>query len=235
MSRSSPWCPCTAYVPLLAAILPVIAVHGAYLTNIHWGEAAACIPYWDGCTSISGAARTGPGIVLFRVLMYPTAVLLIATWVLVFNWLKRVGIPVTAAVKALPFLGSAGALCLIIYVAFLGVDGGLPGVMRRIGVNIYFGFTALALLLLVSALWPHRAAFRPIPRRLLNGLTATVSLLWALGVGFSGKKLVISNPLFLDRIESLVEWWFALLMTCGFIAIAGLLHAAGDARAARLD
>jgi hypothetical protein len=65
---------------LLAGLLPMVAAHAAYLLNVHEGAGLAaefvCMPYLDGCVSISRAARSGSGLTLFRALMLPSALLL---------------------------------------------------------------------------------------------------------------------------------------------------------------
>ena len=41
----------------LLALIPLVSVHLAYAVSIAQGTAPACVPYWQGCTSISAAAR----------------------------------------------------------------------------------------------------------------------------------------------------------------------------------
>jgi hypothetical protein len=76
----------------------------------------------------------------------------------------------------------------------------------------------------VWVLWPARG-------RLLGGriarpiatLTALVSVQWALGVFSSIKRLIFDDPQLIDRIENLIEWWYALPMSLGFLAMAWML------------
>ena len=58
-------------LPLLLTLLFVVAAHAAYLLSIEGGHVPACIPYLDGCVSISRAARHGWGNHLFRLLVIP--------------------------------------------------------------------------------------------------------------------------------------------------------------------
>ena len=70
--------------------------------------------------------------------------------------------------------------------------------------------------LLVWVLWPAR-------RRLASGrlvapittLTALVSVQWVLGVFSSLKRLIFDDPVVIDRIENVIEWWYALPMATG--------------------
>ena len=84
-----------AFIALLAGVLPIVAAHLAYLMNVHAaGDLAPefiCMPYTEGCVSISRAARSGPGLPLFRAVMLPTAALMLISWELVREWLTRLG------------------------------------------------------------------------------------------------------------------------------------------------
>jgi hypothetical protein len=94
---------------------------------------------------------------------------------------------------------------------------------RRFGVSIYFGGTALAQLLLVGILWPMRRSVLERRYRTVFLLTSLVCLQWALGVASVFKRLVLDDPVLIDQIENVIEWWYALAMSLAFVAIAGLL------------
>ena len=61
---------------LVAALAPVIGVNLAYWIGVTHDNLPSCIPYIDGCTSISSTGRYPPGDRLFRAVMLPQAVLL---------------------------------------------------------------------------------------------------------------------------------------------------------------
>lgn len=215
-------------VAFLAGSLPVIAVLAAYLLNIFAGDELEarfiCNPYWDGCVSISRAARSGPGLYLFRLVMIPVAVLLLVCWNDVRKWLLGMDACSLRRSQVIFALGALGAVFLVSYVTALGSEGEWYRWMRRYGVTFYFGGTALAQLLLVWTLWPQRrklasgALFRPVA-----ALTTLVSLQWALGVLSVIKRLFIYNPDLMDRIENIIEWCYALPMALAFVVIAVLL------------
>lgn len=222
-------------VACLAGLLPILAAHGSYLLNLLAGSELApefiCMPYLDGCVSISRAARSGPGLLLFRALMLPAALLLALTWHSVRRWLVRhLGCNLRRP-GVLTALGMIGALFLVFYVTALGIDDEWYRWQRRYGVVFYFGGTALAQLLLVSVLWPLRrqlAGGRLLqPITLLTGL---VTLQWALGVFSAFKRLLFADPDFIDRLENIIEWCYALPMALGFIVIAWLFGRSGCGR-----
>lgn len=216
-----------AFIALLAGLLPIVAVLMAYLVNIHLGdeleERFVCNPYWDGCVSISRAARSGPGLQLFRLVMIPVAVLLLVCWNDVRSWLNGLDACSIRRSRVIFVLGALGAVFLVSYVTALGSEGEWYRWMRRYGVTVYFGGTALAQLLLVWTLWPQRrklasgALIRPVAL-----LTVLVSLQWALGVLSVFKRLFVYNPDLMDRIENVIEWSFALPMALAFLVVAVL-------------
>ncbi|MGH8221600.1 MAG: hypothetical protein ACREQZ_01375, partial [Woeseiaceae bacterium] len=59
-------------VPLATGLLPILAIHACYLLAVHYAALPACIPYFDGCTSISATGRYAPASYLFRAVMLPT-------------------------------------------------------------------------------------------------------------------------------------------------------------------
>lgn len=219
-------------IALLAGLLPIVAAHAAYLLNVHEGVGLAaefvCMPYLDGCVSISRAARSGSGLLLFRALMLPSALLLFLSWHFARNWLTHVQACSRQRAWSIAGLGMAGALFLVLYVTALGNEDEWYRWQRRYGVIFYFGGTALAQLLLVWVLWPARRSLaagrltRPIA-----ALTALVSVQWALGVFSSIKRLLFDDPELIDRIENVIEWWYALPMSLAFFVIAWMFLRSG--------
>lgn len=221
-----------AVIALLAGVLPVLAVSAAYLLNIFGGSELeprfVCWPYTDGCVSISRAARSGPGLHLFRAVMLPCAVLLFFSWSFVREWLLGLGACSLRRSNAIYLFGALGAVFLVAYVTWLGTEGEWYRWLRRYGVTVYFGGTALAQLLLVWVLWPQRRELcggdlsRPIAV-----LTGLVSLQWLLGVSSVAKRLLLDDPDLIDRIENIIEWCYGLPMALAFVVVAVLFRRSG--------
>lgn len=221
-----------ARITFLAGLLPIIAAHAAYLLNLGTSAELAsqfhCMPYLDGCVSISRAARSGPGLHLFRAIMLPSAVLLLLSWEFVREWLSGLGACSEKRAWIVDGLGIAGAFFLVFYATWLGTDGEWYRWLRRYGVIFYFGGTALAQLLLIWILWPER--HRLAEGRLVTPitvLTVLVSMQWTLGVFSAVKRLVFDDPDLIDRIENIIEWCYALPMSASFIVIAWLFSRTG--------
>lgn len=218
------------WLALCAGLVPILATHAALVLNLYApGDALAgafrCMPYWDGCVSISRAVRSGPGLILFRALMLVAAGALVLTWISAGRWLSHLRADAVAASRWLAGMGVIGALFLFLYVCALGTEGPWYGWMRRYGVSVYFGLTALAQLLLMHAVWPlqNDARFRSL-KGPLQALFALVSIEWLGGVASVAKRLVLSAPELIDRVENVIEWWFALALSGAFIALAVLVR-----------
>jgi hypothetical protein len=216
-----------ALAALLSGLLPILAAHGAYLLNIFQGSELAagyaCMPYLEGCVSISRAARSGPGLFLFRWVMLVSVPMLLLTWLFVQRWLAALDTRNDRRARAMAAMGFVGALFLVFYVTALGSEGEWYQLQRRYGVTIYFGGTALAQLLLVGTLWPMRRSVLEGRYRTVLLFTVLVCLQWALGVASVFKRLVLDDPVLIDQIENVIEWWYALAMSLAFAAIAALL------------
>jgi hypothetical protein len=189
-------------------LLPTLLVIGCFVLSARLGLVESCFPFIDGCTSISAACRKEPVIHLFRAVMLPTTTVLGACWLVTGSWLGSLGDRGRAR-GWIVFLGVTGAVFLVLYAVFLGTDGAAYKLMRRYGVTIYFGFTALAQLVLSARLWqlpdPVRSTLGP---GLPHAMVALAGSMLALGLG----NVVFSNFLDIDRAENVIEWFFALVM-----------------------
>jgi hypothetical protein len=195
-------------LPLLIAVLFLVAAHAAYVLSIQAGHVPACVPYLEGCVSISRAARHGLGNPLFRLLVIPCAVLHALVWLLAHRWLR--------GGRWMVVLGVVSAIALAVYATFLGTDGEAYRFLRRYGVVVYFGFGYLAQLALM------RRAVRM--GALAPGVIATQAWVAAamLGLGLANvvAGLAVPDPAAKDRWENVFEWWLGLLMVGWYAALA---------------
>lgn len=194
-----------ARVALIAGLAPIIVVHVCYAISVQAGHVPLCLPYVEGCTSISRAARHGLANPLFKAVMLPVAVLLAAFW---WTAATRLGEPRRRGrLAAMRGIGLIGALFLVPYVVFLGLDGDFSRFMRRYGVTVYFSFTVLAQMLLASLL-PRSAL-----RFTLIGLCAAMLLM---GLASLPMQHLLADR---DAVVNAIEWCYALLMSAGFVAV----------------
>ncbi len=210
------------WLPLLCAIVPFLATHLAWWLSLEAGHIPACIPYIEGCTSISRAARHGLGNHLFRMLMLPTALLQALFWLGVASWLAHAAPRRRAKARAIAALGCVAALALAVYATFLGSEGPAYEWMRRYGINFYFGFGFIAQLLLIRAL--PDLGFEGRAQRLAIGISLGMLLL---GLGNLVARYSVPERVLRDAIENALEWNLGLLLTAWFLFAAWTFARAG--------
>jgi len=213
-------------VPFAIAATLVVATHLAWWLSVRAGHIPYCIPYLEGCTSISRAARHGLGNHLFRLMVLPCALLVGIHWWLAGRWLAGRG---GGGGTVMLVLGVLGALALAVYATFLGTDGEAYRFLRRYGVIVYFGCSYLAQLLFLRqarASGPMNSASRTLMLAICVAMLilGMVHVVVAALIGGSGLQ---------DRLENVFEWHLGVLLVCWFLVHARLWHQEGYALVAR--
>lgn len=203
------------WIAWLTAGLPFFAVHLAYALSVQADYAPACVPYVEGCTSISRAARHGLPNLLFKALMLPHAAGLALFWVLVYAWLGRLRPDAPRRRLAILWLGVIAALFLVLYATFLGAEGKTYQWLRRYGITVYFSFTVLAEMMAVSLLRDIEA----LGSRLRNLMLGFCGLLLGLGLLSLPLQHLVDDA-YADAAVNALEWTYALLMTGFYLLIA---------------
>ncbi len=208
---------------LIAGLLPAVAALTAFALALHAGLVPACNPFFDGCVSISRAARHGLPNHVFRALVLPAATLQALLWLLQAQALQAAGgAALRRSALALAAIGVIAGLCLVLYGSFLGTEGAAYRWLRRYGTVGYFGGTCVALLLLARALQRLRASQALLlPRTHERLLLVLLGLIVALGLG-NALAGAGADALMKDRVENVTEWWGALGLTLGFVTLASL-------------
>jgi quinol-cytochrome oxidoreductase complex cytochrome b subunit len=139
------------------------------------------------------------------------------------EWLRTLEADRHRLLRALPWLGVAACIFLVLYGTFLGTEGQAYRWMRRYGVIFYFGFTFLCMVIVSGSLWRGTGTGAPaIPARLDRWLVALCAITLAIGL------VQVFTPPFLDsedlknRLENVLEWYAALAFTLFFLALAWL-------------
>lgn len=193
---------------IFLALWPVLIVHAAYAIAIAEEYVPLCNPYWDGCTSISRAGRHGWANHLFRGALLPYTVPLAFYWWLNQRWLIVLG---ARGSTAMLVSGWTGALFMVLYVTFLGTEGPTYQLMRRYGINVYFGGTFLAQAMLALRVRRLQAEGRgPSRPWVAPGLAALAGAVLAIGLVYVGVRLGLATDQ--DRWENALEWTAALGM-----------------------
>lgn len=206
-------------LPLLAALLPLVATVVAYGLSVHLGLVPACNPFLEGCVSISRAARHDLPNILFRALLLPAAVLQTLCWMLCPAWLRTLGATPDRWQRALPALGVAAGVVLVVYGTFLGTEGEGYRWMRRYGLAFYFGLTCIGMLI-VSDQMQRRLRGRQGERRLTLALLTLCAMLPLLGLVHALLPLWLPGPAAKDALQNITEWWAGAIFTAFFAVLA---------------
>ena len=204
------------YIAIATALLPFVAVHACYLLSAWQGHVDWCLPYLQGCTSISATGREGAAYFVFKGLMIPAAVVMIAYWWLKVQWLRQMGDRAPRTHRQIMALGTIASLGLILYCCVLGSIGDIYRTQRRTGVIIYFGLTFLAQLLSTHRVSQLKIAALHPAQRLQVAICLSMLGLGLLHLGF---EAVNAN---IDDLDDIFEWNFALLMLLYYSSSYGL-------------
>ena len=193
-------------LPLIACLAPLIGINLAYWIGADHNVLPSCMPYLDGCTSISSTGRYPPGDRLFRAVMLPQAAVLAFTWYFAALWLRALK-PDSKAGTAVLVSGTTGALALIVYVSYLASNDPFYEFMRRYGIYFYFVGTALAQLVLSLAL--DRS---PVQRAMVWVIVTP----FALGIINLVQKAILGSE---NNNENRIEWIASLMMQAWFVLL----------------
>lgn len=208
-------------IPFAIATTLVVAAHVAWWLSLRDGHIPFCVPYIEGCTSISRAARHGLGNHLFRLLVLPCALLVALHWWTSARWLRASG--TTTQASLIMALGIGAAAALAVYATFLGTDGEAYRFLRRYGVIVFFGCSYLAQLLFLRT---ARNAKR-IDRGLAAMMLAVCVTMLALGVGNTVMKASVADAVLADRIENTLEWHLGVLLVAWYVLQAAVWRRSG--------
>lgn len=198
-------------LPLIAGLLPLMAVYLAFGIGVYADVLPSCIPFIDGCVSVSATGRKPPGSFLFRAVMLPQVAFLLFTWYFSVLWLRSLNPDLRRSVAAAVHAFSViSAVALVLYVTFLGTKEPLYELMRRFGIYFYFAGAVFAQLVIAIALSRTRRAREhgSLQRiaRLMIGLSAMPFLLGLLNFYL---KATLADP---DSAENTIEWIAATSM-----------------------
>ena len=210
-------------LPLIAGLLPAIAAAVAFTLSVHSGLVSPCNPFLDGCVSISRAARHDLPNILFRGLVLPAATLQAITWILCARWLSNVSAATGAPARSqtIAWLGALAGCFFVLYATFLGTEGDIYQWLRRYGINFYFGFTYLCMLLTSARVFRlTQGGWLNVPWQLHRILGALCLALLSFGLINLLAKALWGDDMAADRLENSLEWLAGTLFTLFFAALS---------------
>jgi hypothetical protein len=206
LKRVPDWLP-----PLAGALLAAAAMHGAWLISRTTGLVPDCIPHFQGCTSVSEAARYGGANMFFKALMIPNAFVQVWTWAIAARWVSRRA-RAPGADRGLVPLGVIAGVALLVYAIALGSDGELYTWLRRYGIKFYFAGSFCAMLVFVRQL-RRLAPSAPLTR----ALTWSCAAMLALGMANILAPVFVADAEFRDHFRDALEWQLVTLFVAWFL------------------
>lgn len=203
------------WVALASALVPLAVANVCYLVSATAGHIPLCVPYVEGCTSISASGRYGMAYWLFKAGMLPSAGLLALFWVLCYRWLRSLADPRRRTDTVILWLGVTSAAFLVLYTVFLGSKGDFYNLMRRYGVTVYYSFGFLAQLILLQRLrrLTQQGTLR-LPPWLLRTKTGVLLSLLIMGL----VSIPVSNFwIEKDIVENVLEWNFSWVLVSYYV------------------
>jgi hypothetical protein len=193
------------------------------LISVRLGLIPSCNPFLDGCVSISRAARHDLPNHIFRALVLPGATLQALSWMLCAQWLRNIDPTGSNPPKALAPLGALAGMFFILYGAFLGTEGDVYQWLRRYGINFYFGFTYLCMLLTSARVFRlSRGGWIRVPWHMDRALGVFCLLVLAFGLINLLAKYLLGDEQLVDRLENSLEWLATSIFTLFFVMLAWL-------------
>ena len=215
-------------IALLCWLIPIGTVIVCATWSMRAGLAPVCFPLLDGCLSISAACRSEPVVYLFRITMIPMSLVLIWFWILNNAVLRQCAFNQLILRRSVLALSISGSLFLVLYVLYLGTDGAVYELLRRIGIYVFFGGTGIAQLLTTIGMRSVVYTRTKNSRCAINGLAAwRIQVMIVIFMLVAGPLNLLLKELLADsyRIENIIEWNFGLAMFCWYGLQALLCHA----------
>lgn len=198
---------------LWAAILPLVTFNVSYLIAAGLEHVPTCIPYIEGCTSVSSTGRHLPESLIVKAGILPSAAILLLFWYRCATFLQLGGRG-PSWVAAMRVIAVLVMLSLIVYGLTLGMREELYRDIRRIAIDSFALSNFASQLLFVIAYRPMRIA---TTRTLFRWLVVLCLALPTLGIISEVAKLVGAPR---HAANNIIAWNAAVLL-CGYLIIVG--------------
>ena len=203
-------------LPFFIGILAIFSGNLAYLVSLNEGLVDACLPYLEGCTSISKTGRHGLASILFKLTILPVMTLLSAYWLISFTSFKQNVLNKKSGSRIMVISGLIGSLFGILYTAFLGSEGDIYQLLRRFGIYFFFLGTYIAQILEVVQLSNYPNTKESKSFQLMRVVVIVIGLIILISTPFYG---FLEDD---DWLENVLEWNITFLIFFYFI-LSGVL------------
>lgn len=210
-----------AWLAIATGLLALLGFNSAFLVSVSGDQIESCLPYVDGCISISKASRSVPALYIYRASIIPSAALMVAYWWLSRRWLLAERCDWRRLSGAFTVIGIIASVSLIVYAIHLGDAGHGSKVVRRWGAALFFAGTGFAQLILTLCVWRlARRRDSALPRLVVGAKIACTGIVLV----FAASNVVITHY-DINHLQNVIEWNVAALMAIHFMLSAPLWSA----------
>ena len=188
--------------------LTVFTVFFSYILSVKLSLVPSCIPFIDGCTSISRSGRYYPVNIFFKFFLFLSGFLILFYWYYNYIFFKR-------KIKLIKFnfiLGSLSVLFLFLYLFFLGDNSYYYKFFRKIGIFIYLLFSVISGLILSIIYYKQKKIFKTklVNIKLYLNFLLTIS-------GIILFPFMIAKIENISEIRNIVSWNYFFLIQVNFL------------------
>jgi len=206
------------YLPFYGALLPLLTFNVCYLVAAVLDHVPICIPYLEGCTSVSSTGRAAPESLIFKAGMFLSAAVLGLLWLRTSTFLRANGVTLFR-VNVLRATATLAVVSLVIYAATLGMQEAEYRALRRIGINGFALGNMLTSIIFLVLYRPLRTSATDTAFRWLVGV--------CIGLPLLGVFAEIAKSLGLPRrpVNNAAAWNASLLIAAYYAAFTRIwLH-----------
>ena len=189
-------------------LLTVFTVILSYIFSLKLNLVSSCIPFLDGCTSISRSGRYYPVNVFFKFFLSLSGFLILFYWYYNYIFFKQKN----RLIKFNFILGFLSVFFLFLYLIFLGDNSYYYKFFRRIGIFIYLLFSVISCLILSIIYYKQKKLFNSIFVNLKLYLNCLLTCSGIILFPFMIVK--IEN---ISEIRNIISWNYFFLIQLNFL------------------
>ena len=198
-------------------IIPLSTVFACLAVAIALHVYEPCNPFINGCYTISRIGRSHPGVLIFKPMMLITAIMIVAYCFEHVRIFKKFLIS-KIYLNLILLFGFVSAICLLIYILFLGVEGSeIWKFMRRGGIFIYIVSLVFAQFFVALSYMKIKDDYQVI----VSSKAIKVTFYHSLMVVIFGFVLFLFTNRFLQlttwNTRIIIEWNYFLFMSLFFL------------------
>ena len=199
-------------IALVAVVLPFLTMAASYGLSVMDGHLPLCIPYLEGCTTITATGIYYPAAYIFRAGMISAAVVFILWWYCVRAWLESVGHPQHHPwIHRIVTLAVIASMLLVASIAVLG-EHMEPSSEHRflwrfhtVTAGLFFLVTSVCQILMTWRMRQLQEALSIKFSRIASKQILAVLQLLLL----AAFMIILLLGLKSDGVEEIFEWWLA--------------------------